>query len=177
LRGSLDPLVAQHFVMLHRLAVEGPVHGWDNQWALRCAMLGGLSVVPPVNLVAHAGFDAEATHTRFVADLRGLQPVGEAPAPVPGFVAEPDARLDRWALLLDLMATYREPRMLARLARRPGLLRDHRLRHHLAPFAMPAESLAALRHLRRFATDPAALDPLIGLLQGLPGAFSAGESP
>ena len=91
----------------------------------------------------------------------------QAPAPVPGFMAAPDPRLDRWALLLDLMATYRQPRMLARLARRPGLVSDHRLRHHLAPFAMPDEALAALRHLRRFATDPAALDPLIGLLQGI----------
>ena len=166
--GRLDPLVADHFVMLNRLAEAGEGKAWDYQWTLRQALAGALTVVPPVNLVANAGFGAGATHTRFAPDLRGLLPVFKAPAPVPGFRAEPDPRLDRWSLLLDLMATYRDPGMLARLARARGRLRDHRLSHHLAPFAMPAEALAALRHLRRFATDPAALDPLIGLLQGEP---------
>jgi hypothetical protein len=164
--GRLDPLVADHFVMLNRLAEAGEGTAWDYQWTLRQALVGALSVVPPVNLVANAGFGAGATHTRFAPDLRGLLPVFEAPAPVPGFMAELDPHLDRWSLLLDLMATYREPATLARLARVRGKLSDHRLRHHLAPFAMGEESLAALRHLRRFVSDPAALDPLIALLQG-----------
>jgi hypothetical protein len=165
-RGSLDPLVADHFVMLNRLAGMGAGKAWDYQWALRRALVGGLSVVPPANLVANLGFGDEATHTRFARDLRGLLPVLAAPALVPEFKAGPDPRLDRWTLLLDLMATYRDPVLLARLARLRGQVVDHRLRHHLAPLAMPDEALAALRHLRQFTTDPAALDPLIGLLQG-----------
>jgi hypothetical protein len=164
-RGRLDPLVAEHFAMMHGIAAHGALHSWDNRWALRRALLGGMSVVPPINLVSHVGFDAEATHGRFAGDIRALQQVGTVPAVEAGFRAAPDLRLDRWALLLDLMATWRNLAMLDRLARAPALVTDERLRHQLAPFAARTEALAALGHLRRFATDPAALDPLITLLR------------
>lgn len=164
-RCRLDPLVAEHFGLLRSLAARGALDSWDGQWALRRAMLGALSVVPPVNLIAHDIFDADATHCRFAGDLRRLQPAGRAPALATARLAAPDLRLDRWALLLDLMATYRDPAMLARLSRAPALIADERLRHHLAPFAARADAAAALRHLRRFATDPSALDPLIALLR------------
>ena len=162
--GRLDPLVAEHFHVMRGLVGREPSGAWDNDWLLRRALLAGLSVVPPVNLVAHVGFDADATHNRFAADIRALQPVGRAPTLVAGFRAAPDARLDRGSLLLDLMATWRDLAMVRRLARAPALAGGDLLRHYLAPFAAPDEALAALRHLRRLVPDPSALDPLIDLL-------------
>ena len=164
--GGLDPLVAKHFRLLQDLArpdVPGP---WDNDWMLRRVLLGGLSAVPPVNLVAHIGFGPGATHNRFADDIHTLQRAGRAPPPVAGFKAVPDSRLDRWSLLLDLMTTWRDLAMVRRLARAPTAAGGEMLRHHLAPFAMRDEALAALRHLRRLLPDPSALDPLIGLLDG-----------
>ena len=92
--------------------------------------------------------------------------VPRAPALVAGFRTAPDTRLDRWSLLLDLMATWRDLAMVRRLAHAPALAGNELLRHHLAPFAVRDEALAALRHLRRLVADPSALDPLIDLLDG-----------
>jgi hypothetical protein len=171
--GRLDPLVAEHFRMMLGFVGREAYGAWDNDWLLRRALLGGLSVVPPVNLIAHVGFDADATHNRFAADIRALQPTGRAPALATGFRAAPDTRLDRWSLLLDLMATWRDLAMVRRLADAPTLAGGELLRHHLAPFAAPAEALAALHHLRRLIADPSALDPLIDLLDGYAAQRSA----
>ena len=106
---GIDPLVREHFEMLLTLAAAGGAKAWDTRWALQRALIGGLSVVPPVNLVAHEGFDEEATHCRNAADLRGLVPVGRAPEPRAGRSGRPDHRLDRWSLLIELMSTFRDP--------------------------------------------------------------------
>ncbi len=174
--GTLDPLVAEHYAMLNRLAMRGQLDAWDSQWALRRVLLGGHTAIPSVNLVAHDIFDAEATHNRFAGDLRGLQPIGHAPAPTAGRQAKVDHRLDRWALLLDLLAAYRNPAMAEKLSRAPALIADHQLQQHLAPFAARTESVAALRHLRPLARDPAALDPLIELLDSRGSDARAGRA-
>lgn len=163
-RGEIDPLVAEHFGILRTLAAAGGLKAWDTRWSLQRALIGGLSVVPPVNLVAHRGFDDEATHCRNAADLRGLVPVGRAPEPSGGSKPGPDHDLDRWSLLIELMSTFRDPVMLRRLSRAPGLVVDPQLRHHLAPFAAPAEAMGALRHLRRSVGRPSALDGLLDLI-------------
>jgi hypothetical protein len=164
--GQLDPLVAEHFRAILGLVGREAFSAWDTDWMLRRALLGGLSVVPLVNLVAHIGFGPDATHNRFAGDIHTLQRAGRAPALVTGFRAVPDTRLDRWSLLLDLMATWRDLAMVRRLARAPRVAGGGLLRHHLAPFAARAEALAALRHLQRLVADPGALDPLIELLDG-----------
>lgn len=162
-QGRLDPLLGEHFTMLRDLVQHGGATAWDSRWALRRVLLGGATAVPPMNLVAHDIFDSDATHNRFANDIRRLQPIGKASAPVGGFKPVPDARLDRWALLLDLLATYRELSAVRRLARAPKLPIGHSLRHHLAPFALREETIAALRHLQGCLSDPAALAPLLEL--------------
>ena len=163
-RGRIDPVVADYFAMLHMLAAEGVAHAWDTRWALQRALVGGLSVVPPVNLVTHGGNDEEATHSRNADDLRGLVPVGRAPEPSGGLKQEPDHVLDRWSLFIELMSTFRDPAMLRRLSLAPRLVVDHQLRQHLAPFRAPAEALGALRHLRRWVTRTSELDELIDVV-------------
>ena len=179
---GLDPLVADHFLMLQELARNGDLHGWDTIWELRKAVLGGLSVVPPVNLAGNIGFGPEATHNTFAGDLRALTPVGTAPDISTGNRGERDRRLDRWTLLLDLMATYREPRMIWRIARSARLRdaapmsADRRLHHHLAPFRNPLESVAVLEHFRAAGAAASPLDGLLRVLRRAMADFSVSAS-
>lgn len=39
-------------------------HTWDYRWCFSCHRLGGLHVIPNVNLVSNYGFDEGATHTQ-----------------------------------------------------------------------------------------------------------------
>lgn len=48
----------------------GRIDTWDYQWAFAKMRLGGLSVVPGVNLVSNIGFGPDATHTQDAADPR-----------------------------------------------------------------------------------------------------------
>jgi hypothetical protein len=159
----IDPLVVDHFLMLQELARAGNLHGWDTIWQLKKALVGGFTVVPSVNLVAHIGFGAEATRNTFARDIGALTPVGSAPSGDDADRCAEDPRLERWSLLLELMARYRTPGLAWRLARSERLTTakpwslDRRLRHHLAPFYCPRESLAALEHFR---ASGAAAEPL-----------------
>lgn len=151
---SDNPLFDTHLRVLGIDVHAGPRLGWDIAWTLDIARARGVSVVPPVNLVANIGFGGSATHTSAGDDIRGVLPVGSVSvASSAARVGDPDDLYDRWSLLLDLMATYRQPAAAARLARlsgRPGVRTiDDSLRHHLAPFADPNESLRVLSHLRR----------------------------
>ena len=76
---AIDPLVIDNFLMLQELAVIRNLQSWDTAWELKKALVGGLSVVPSVNLVANIGFGPEATHNKFVGDIGALTPVGSAP--------------------------------------------------------------------------------------------------
>ena len=148
-----NPLFDTHLRVLGIEVPAGLRLGWDINWTLDIARAGGVSVVPPVNLVANIGFGGSATHTIAGDDLRGVLPVGSVPVPSSSArVEEPDDLYDRWSLLVELMASYRQPAAAARLARlsgRPGAPAiDDSLRHHLAPFADPDESVRVLSHLR-----------------------------
>jgi hypothetical protein len=168
-KSEIDPLVVDQFLMLQELACTGN-HSWDTMWELKKALVGGLSVVSSVNLVAHAGFDAEATHNKFSRDIGALTPVGLAPSGGEADRRVEDLRLDRWSLLFELMATCRAPGLAWRLARSARLTAaspwsvDRRLRHHLAPFRNPRESLAVLEH---FCASGAPAEPLNDLLCAL----------
>jgi hypothetical protein len=155
-RLDCEPLLAADLDILLNLATSGHIHAWDITWDLGKALAGGLSVIPPVNLVANVGFDARATRTVDETDLRGTIPSG-AITPLAACqdksIPEIDPTYDRWSLLLLLMATYRNPALARRLARFPKVTSDSRLEsarqiaHHLAPFANPEESIAVLEHL------------------------------
>lgn len=167
---AVDPLVVDNFLMLQELAVIRNLQSWDTAWELRKALAGGLSVVPSVNLVANIGFGPEATHNKFVGDIGALTPVGSAPCAEADRCVE-DRRLDRWSMLFELMATYRVPGLVWRLARSARLATagswsvDRRLRHHLAPFRNPRESLAALEHLCAVGAAPEPLNDLFSALR------------
>ena len=162
-RWGVDPLVAEHYQLRLMSAAAGGQNAWDERWSLQLALIGGLTVVSPVNLVAHEGFDEEATHSRNPADMRCLVPVGQAPTPSIGTKLKLDNRLDRWSILLLLMRGFHDPVMLRRLFRAPSLV--SRLRYRLRPFNTPAESLSALQHLRNVASHPGNLDRLIEVME------------
>jgi hypothetical protein len=166
---AVDPLVIDNFLMLQELACTGN-HSWDTMWELKKALVGGLSVVPSVNLVAHIGFEPEATHNKFRDDIGALTPVGLAPSGDEADRRAEDRHLDRWSLLFELMATYRAPCVAWRLSHSARLTAgapwsvDRRLHHHLAPFRNPQESLAVLKH---FCAAGAAAEPLNDLFYAL----------
>jgi hypothetical protein len=148
-----DPLLAAELAMLLDLLSSGRLTAWDSTWSLGKGLAGGLSVIPPINLVANIGFGWQATHSVDEADVRATLPVGSVARPA-AFgtkrVREVDARYDRWSLLLALMTTYRNPALARKLASFPGAVseRSRALAYHLAPFAVPEESIAVLEHLK-----------------------------
>jgi len=175
---GVDPLVAENLLMIHEVAVVTRSAAWDCAWDLKKALLGGLSVVPSVNMIANIGFGAAATHTLFKDDIGGIVPVRPAPADAALDRRDDDPRLERWQLLFELMATYRQPEMALRLARSDRFpaaatwAADRRLHHHLAPFRDPAEALAILRHCVAAGAPP---EPLEGLMAVLRQAVRAGS--
>jgi len=146
--GRIDPAVATHFEWLRTLCRSGVMLGWDTQWELQRALLGALSAVSTRNLVVHGGCDDEATHAWADDHLRSIQPLCPPPPADDRRRATVDHRLDRWSLFVALATSCRDPRMARRLARSPGLVRDGRTRHHLAPFAPDSDFHEALEHLR-----------------------------
>ncbi|WP_255146881.1 hypothetical protein [Synechococcus sp. ATX 2A4] len=148
--GPADPLVVRHLTLLHHHLGGGSI-GWDTLWQLQRTYLRGLVAIPPRNLIQDRGFDALATHNRNPMDLRATVSTGQAP-PLQASRHPPlNARLDRWSLLLDLLSTHLDPAMARRLALRPALLRDPLLCHHLLPFQLHSETMAALEVLRPWA--------------------------
>jgi hypothetical protein len=171
-KGSgIDPLVVDNFLMLQELATVRNIQSWDTAWELRKALAGGLSVVPSVNLVANIGFGPEATHNKFAGDIGALTPVGPAPSGAEADRCVGDRRLDRWSMLFELMATYRVPDLVWRLAHSARLAMagpwsvDRRLSHHLAPFRNPHESLAVLEHFCAVGVAPEPLNDLFSALR------------
>lgn len=159
--GLIDPQVAGHFEWLRRLSASGFEHGWDTKWELQRALLGGLSAVSTVNLVAHGGFDEDATHARRSDNLRAMQPVGAPRQSIDTSMPAVDHRLDRWGLFLQLMETCRNPHVARLLARSPTLVTDANTRHHLRPFAQDADTPDALRHLQESGCRSKRLDALV----------------
>lgn len=150
---GLDPLLTQRLEFLLEAIETRPLRPWDTTWHLCRTMAGGISVVPPVNLAINVGFGPGATHTVLDADPRGALKIGQFDAvrdAVGSGPFEPDNRYDRWSLLFELMASYRNAAMVRRLARSAYFQQriDPSTRHHLAPFLYPTEALAALEHLR-----------------------------
>ena len=165
--GRLDPWVAHHLGCSREAFVIGALPGWDACWELQRCLLGGLSVVPPVNLTEHVGFDDDATHACRADSLHGVQIAGRAPSPNGRTKQAADHRLDRESLLIDLLDNCREPRMTARLAKSRKLPLDRRARHAIGPFIAADDSLAALRQLRTHGRPSFRVDALIEVFECL----------
>lgn len=176
---QVDPLVAEYYLMLQEVAANTGSAAWDCEWELKKARAGGLSVVPSVNLTAHVGYGPDATHNHHALDIGAGTPVGAMPDSDLGERCADDPRLDRWQLLFELMATYREPEMVRRLARMAQFpaaaewAADRRLHQHLAPFRYAAESLALLRHCVAAGAPAEPLAPLMRALEGAAGRPSS----
>jgi len=150
-RLNLDPLLTEHYTLALQAFRRGQLVAWDVIFSLRRVMAGDTAIVSAVNLVRNIGIGREATRTTFEQDFRALIPVGEARLPGVDEHHELEPNYDRAALLVELMAAFRAPSMAWRMARRIGqggtLPLNPRVRHHLAPFSVAAESLTALEHL------------------------------
>jgi hypothetical protein len=160
-----DPLVAQHLAFVHDLARRDHFVTWDLTWSLGAALAGKLTVLPPANLISNIGFRPDAMHTAFAGDFRGAVPTGEAPVGAPRPRPSPDILFDRWVLLAELLAAQRDAARLSRLAKGRHLVRDARLRLHLAPFDHPAEAVAVLRHLIAAGTHSPQLQAVLARLK------------
>jgi hypothetical protein len=177
---AIQPVVLDNFLMLQELSIKYTSSSWDTDWEIKKALLGGLSVVPSVNMVANIGFGPDSTHTRFAGDIRTLTPVGSSPLGIEADRCVEDGRLEYWTMLFELMVAYREPRLAWRLAHSAQFAAakhwsgDRRLRHHLAPFREPRESLAALDH---FCAAGAPAGPLSDLMDALRRASSHDQLP
>ena len=179
---GLDPLVREHCALHLAAAAHGRL-AWDVSWSTARLLAGGWSVTSPVNLVTNRGFDAQATRTVHADDWRAELPRGAAPPVVPRAPRpEPDPEFDRLGLVAELLATYRDPAMVARLARFRGLLTDadgHADRaalHHLAAWDAPEESWRVVRHLRENGVMSPTLFALEPLLDALARRGSAAAS-
>jgi hypothetical protein len=176
---EIEPVVLDNALMLQELAARFDTSAWDTNWEIKKALLGGLSVVPSVNLVANIGFGPASTRTRFAGDIGALTPVGSSPLGVEADRCVEDRQLDRWLMLFELMASYRKPGLARRLARSAHFAAarqwsgDRRLHHHLAPFREPRESLAALEH---FCAAGAPAQPLSELMDAMRQASRCAES-
>lgn len=193
---ALEPLVAESLRV--RLAVRdgGRRLMWDTEWETDRLLVGSLAVVPTRNLTANVGYGDRATHTDDVDDIRSAVPVWSAPPVSPAAdtpsapagtaatgAARVDDEYDRRSLLLDLMASYRRPGVLATawaLRQRSASLGtddvDREARwHHEAPFRSRTEALATLRHLRDVGVRSERLEQIEFALSSLP--TTAGSAP
>jgi hypothetical protein len=69
------------------------LHIWDYQWTFACWLSGGLSILPPVDLISNIGFTAEGTHTVRQNQFANL-PVGSLQFPL---IHPPEVIRDRSA--------------------------------------------------------------------------------
>jgi len=179
-RASIDRIVLDHLMMLHEIVSAGKSSATDWYWDVKKALVGGLSVVPSVNVIKNIGFGADSTRTKFAGDIGTFTPVWSAPAGAEADRCLEDHKLDLWLTLFELMAAYRAPDMARRLARSvhsadaAGQPADRRLHHHLAPFRVPQESLAALEH---FHAAGAPAEPLRDLMNAMRIASAAQGRP
>jgi hypothetical protein len=160
-----DPLVALHLGFVHDLLRRERVVAWDVAWSLGAALAGKLAVLPPANLIANIGFRPDATHTAFAEDFRGALPTGAVTVAAAGPRPLPDDMFDRWALVVELLAAQRGGTGLRYLAKARHLVRDARLRLHLAPFDRPDEAAAVLRHLAAFGTRSRHLEEILATME------------
>jgi hypothetical protein len=147
---GFEPVLAALYRDYLRQARTRPL-SWDVDWTLRMAMSKRIAVVSPVNLVHHLGVGPDATHHLDSDDTLFRLP--RLPLAIPERLrplatGADDGAFDRARVLLELLVRAKEPRVALRLAQRPNLRLDPRLRLHLLPFEYPLETLAALDHLR-----------------------------
>ena len=173
---DLDEVNRDHAVMLGRLAAAEQLGAWDIRWSLARILADRWSVVPPLNLTVNIGFGDQATLTTNADDFKAFIPSFTAPDRIDAARPAPDADYDRLSLLVELLATYRQPEMAIRLARHRHLLvdadgsPDESALMHLVPVDHLAESIEVLQHLRRAGTDALSLNRTLEALENFAAA-------
>ncbi len=166
-QAGVDPLFLRYQGLMLEAYRTGELTSWDIIYGLRTFLLGGAGILPPVNLTKNTGIGPEATKTMFEDDFSALIPVGAAPAPLESGPSVFDDSFDRAALLIELMSRCADPPMALRLAKRLGRIPlEERIQLHLAPFAVPDESLGLLEDLAAQGVSSPHFDFLLRTLRG-----------
>ncbi|MCE9629704.1 MAG: glycosyltransferase family 2 protein [Planctomycetia bacterium] len=177
-----EALLANHLSCYLEAWRQDRLSAWDLIWSVQMGLRGESAIVSPVNLVQNRGMGADSTRTAFEDDFTAAVPVGNARAEPAGLATtereNADPAFDRAWVLVELLARCANPQMAVRLARRHArgtpLPLDGRLRHHLLPFQLPAESLALLEHLAAAGLPAARLDGFVAALRdALPAAVAS----
>jgi len=168
-KSGIDPILVDYYTPALQAIRRGLPTAWDTDQGIRLALRRGVAVVSSVNLVRNTGIDSRATRTRFTGDFSGLipvlSPVGGQGAPA----SSVDRGFDRAAVLVELLSRCNNPKMAFRLAQ--SVVRDslgemdQRLRLHLLPFTVPAESLRLLEQLASLGVASPLFDDLLATLR------------
>lgn len=148
-----DACVEVHLAALRQQFEGAAPMDWDNEWTYRRMLLGGLAVVPPVNLVRHTGYGGDSTHHARADHLKAHTPVGQLAGHPPRVWQTPRAELARLTILLDYLDRIRQP-MAARRIYRSGIHRrpevgcGKAVQAHLLPFLYPDDALRALSQFK-----------------------------
>jgi hypothetical protein len=165
-RAGVDPLLLKWEGLMLEAYRTGELTSWDLIYGLRTLLLDGVVIVPAVNLTKNTGVGPDATKTRFADDFTALIPVGTAPAPALCGQSVCDDGFDRAVLLVELMSRCADPVMALKIAKRLGRIpMDERNKVHLAPFAVPAESLGLLEDLAAQGVSSPHFDRLLDTLR------------
>jgi len=168
-KSGIDPILVDYYTPALQGIRRGLPTAWDTEQGIRLALRKGAAVVSSVNLVRNTGIDSRATRTTFTGDFSGLipvlSPVGGQGAPA----SSVDTGFDRAAVLVELLSRCNNPKMAFRLAQaaaRNSLGEmDQRLKLHLLPFTVPAESRRLLEHLASFGVASPLFDDLLATLR------------
>jgi len=117
---------AQYWRWVFDQTVRDRVEAWDYRWTFAMWKVGGLSIVPPRNLVENTGFDESSTNTTECPDWYHRIPRGPIQLPLlhPTKV-EADEIMDRWTDInifeTDLRGLRRAKQAMLRSLARVGL--------------------------------------------------------
>ena len=117
---------AQYWRWVFDQTVRDRVEAWDYRWTFAMWKVGGLSIVPPRNLVENTGFDESSTNTTECPDWYHRIPRGSIQLPLlhPTKV-EADEIMDQWTDInifeTDLRGLRRVKQSMVRTLARVGL--------------------------------------------------------
>ncbi|RZM07380.1 MAG: hypothetical protein EOO88_51845 [Pedobacter sp.] len=104
----IDPSSRQMWKQAFDSTYAGKIDTWDYQWVYSIWLKNGLSVLPSVNLISNIGFDASATHTKFVTEFAEL-PTGALPILYHPSVVQEHNEATQWLFRY----LYRQPSRLS----------------------------------------------------------------
>lgn len=115
----------QYWSQLLKFYYAGGIDTWDYAWAYSIWRRGGLSTYPTVSMVKNIGFDADATHTKWWKDYRGI---ADRPLETLDDIVHPASReVDRQLDYRVFQGSYAKPPLPIRVSRSAARLLRHRV--------------------------------------------------